>query len=414
MRYRKIADHTPKGYLIDLFDLGFPEGMQKGGGLWDNIWAKRRRLGKFDLGTKKDGTVTDEAIRKSQKQEGGDLQDGLADYISREVPFGREILRTFGQDPVYNEAVRFQSLPENVAKQQAEIDRFDPSDVEVTEGTREASLDTSQPLIKRMFGMLGETAMDYYDRFTTPGPRKVGLEMGGNLYNYYQDGGELPRRRELQPPQLPEIEPFSAPGIEEGTGQTPLSSYLADVATFAPDVANIAASRRLPSVPTPQQETPVTLERYSDDAIVADMARQFRGVTRGIGENVAQAGAATAATASTLASYLNERNKALDQNRRLNAQIGAQEAALNAQIGARNTQRINRYLEERQRRRLAGQQIRSGALASVSEKIQAREAERNQMELDRLRLNLLGRRFEESGVMDRNLSDLLDRYESIQ
>ncbi len=44
------------------------DGSKSKRGLWDNIRAKRKRVGKSNMPSKSKGTVTDKAIKKSQKK----------------------------------------------------------------------------------------------------------------------------------------------------------------------------------------------------------------------------------------------------------------------------------------------------------------------------------------------------------
>ena len=133
-----------------------------------------------------DQEASKEIEASNQFQEGGQLEPP-------KFPFSREISRLFGEDEVLNQAMQFQQLPENVARQEREFDEFRELVGDTTTGIpiKRPSLDTEKPFIKRFFEMLSETTSDHIKNMIEPN-RKIGSFKKGGVRKY-QDGGDPPR-----------------------------------------------------------------------------------------------------------------------------------------------------------------------------------------------------------------------------
>lgn len=186
-------------------------------------------------------------------------------------------------------------------------------------------------------------------------------------------------------------------------------------ATFGPDVFNTFLTSRMPkpNLPTPKMEKQRRLERVRPDAALAANAR----ITSNIGRQISAANSQSSAIGSNLGSLLAKRlygdNAVRSDYNRLNAQIGAQEAQMNTGIGARNTERTNsrnlnqHMLElERKNRQLSGlSQISS----NVGNKVLQLGQEKNFKDMSLAELEVLKKGYEESGVYNRRLEELITK-----
>ncbi len=177
--------------------------------------------------------------------------------------------------------------------------------------------------------------------------------------------------------------------------------------TFLPDIMNLQDLKRMPIPEEPATESRVTLDRLTPDAQFNRITRATREAGRNIRSNTAQSATANASMSNLLSRRLEAENQARTSTNAQNMQIAAQEAALNTGVKARNAATTNQYLQNITQRKLAQMQGRSQSRSNIAEKVLMLGRERNQKKLDQKRLDLLSKKYEDSGVFNRQLLDIL-------
>jgi hypothetical protein len=181
-----------------------------------------------------------------------------------------------------------------------------------------------------------------------------------------------------------------------------------NVATYAPDLINMALTASLPKPPKPRFELTKKLSRVNPDAALAENARITTNLGKSLTKTTSQAGIAASNLGALLAKRLSGDNAVRSEYNRLNAQIQGQEASLNTGIGARNTERMNDYLRsklERKNRQLAGY---SQIASNVGNKVLMQTRESNLKDLSLAELEVLKKAYQDSGVYDRNFQAVMD------
>lgn len=160
-------------------------------------------------------------------------------------------------------------------------------------------------------------------------------------------------------------------------------------AMVAPNITNAFLQKRLKGPASPNLEVKNKLKKFTPDAAIASQNRLFNQAQTAIQRGTAQSSDLGAATGSLLAKRLAAQNETYGAVNNLNANIQNQEAQLNAGIGARNTERVNTYnqgVSDFINKKL---QLTSENVANLSAKIQARGREKNQMDLDKEKYQIL-------------------------
>lgn len=178
--------------------------------------------------------------------------------------------------------------------------------------------------------------------------------------------------------------------------------------TYGSNIAN--SLRRVPDAPNARIQRGVNLKRSNINDRLADIGRQGRVAGLNIDKNTAQAGTANSARAQLLASSLNAKNKLVGENNRLNASISNRETGINANIDARNLSQLSIADRDRVERENKIQSLSSANVANMSEKYQLSERDKRLTKLDELKLKILSKKYEDTGVADRSTKSLLDEY----
>lgn len=180
------------------------------------------------------------------------------------------------------------------------------------------------------------------------------------------------------------------------------------LATYGPNVAAAILQSKLKGPASPQLEQFKALDRVRPDAQLAAIDRDTLNAVQNIKMNTAQAGDIASAQGNLLAKKLAAQNEVYGQNQALNAQIQAQEAGLNVPIGARNADRSTIYRQGLNDFSNLKTRLTSENIANVGQKYMLGEKEKNQIERDKFAMKYIGRRFKDSGVVDRNNEDFTD------
>jgi hypothetical protein len=169
----------------------------------------------------------------------------------------------------------------------------------------------------------------------------------------------------------------------------------------------INAFRRIPKPSRPELEVPVSADLVNYDSDRVDMDRQFRGVVKGAENASANPSLANATRVGAFAKLLEGRSRVTQAESNSNSQIKNQTRALNATIGARNTERNNDFKDKLVQRTIAQQQHNAANIANFSDKVQMERRDRAMMDLEKDKLEIIPRVYKDSGVVDRNVLDLL-------
>lgn len=187
-------------------------------------------------------------------------------------------------------------------------------------------------------------------------------------------------------------------------------NLLTNVATFAPNIVSTALQSRLKGPASPQLESGVKLKRISPTAQLAELNRQTGAVSETINKNTAQSADLIAGQGSLLAKKLNAQNNIYGQVNSENARIGSQEAYLNQGTKARNAGRLNQFMSDSVDFSNAKKRLTSENVANLSGKVLSQGREKNLMDKDKLALEVLAKSYGDSGVYQRNLDELLEKY----
>lgn len=184
-------------------------------------------------------------------------------------------------------------------------------------------------------------------------------------------------------------------------------------ATVAPNIANAFLQSRLQGPPTPQLETQARFKRFTPDAQLAEVGRQFNTAQAMLAKGTAQSSDLTAGVGSLLAKRLAANNQIQGQVNNLNAEVNNQEAQLNQGVQARNAERTTNFRNEGVAFKNRKTQLTSENIANLSNKIQSNTRERNQMKKDQQAYEFLQAAYGDSGVLDRLKEDRPDLFENL-
>lgn len=251
---------------------------------------------------------------------------------------------------------------------------------------------------KQRFQWGTEDQMDLLDSFN-PGAKRVNLDMGDPstsanasfLPDMSGSSSTTPQKRKF----------------DWGAAGDTAMGFATTLGTFLPDIANLRDISRMPTPEQPITESRVSLDRVTPDAQFARINRATRDAAKNIRSNTAQSASANASMANLLSRKLEAENAARAATNQQNTEIQSREAALNVGVKARNAASANEYLQNVTQRGLAQIQSRSQSRANIAEKVLGLGRERNQMKLDRKRMALLAKKYEDSGVFNRQLLDIL-------
>ncbi len=182
------------------------------------------------------------------------------------------------------------------------------------------------------------------------------------------------------------------------------------LATFGPNVLNQILQSRLKGPASPTLENTTRLDRIDPRAQLAAARNATGQAQQSIKSNTAGAGNFASATGSLLSKRLGAENQIYGQTNQINTQIGNQEAMLNQATKARNNMRINDYNQNTLDFKNKKLQLTSENVANASGKFLQQGRERNEIDRDKLALEILGKGYGDSGVMQRNLDVIIEEY----
>ena len=178
-----------------------------------------------------------------------------------------------------------------------------------------------------------------------------------------------------------------------------------DVAPYVSNIYN--ASKRLPAPPTPVYENPISANLVNFVADRVDLDRDLLGLNRGVDQSTANPGLSNALRVSNLGKFLEAKNRLAQTQGNLNADINNQTARFNSNLLGRNVERMNDYRNNLFGQKVNQRRLDSENLANATDKFQMQVRDKNQMNLEADKLEILKRKYRDTGVLDRNLLDLL-------
>jgi hypothetical protein len=182
------------------------------------------------------------------------------------------------------------------------------------------------------------------------------------------------------------------------------------LATYGPNTINSFLQSKLKGPAAPTLETGVKLDRIDPSAQLAGNARQASNAAKTLRNGVAQSSDLISATGSLLARRLAADNSVLGQTQGQNAEIQGREALLNQGVKARNAERISGFKQSTNDFSNRKLQMTSDNLANLSQKVMARGRESNEIDRDKLALDIIKSQYGDSGVIPRNFETYLDEY----
>jgi hypothetical protein len=365
------------------------ESFKKGG----TIHIKPENRGKFNATKKKTGKTTEELThsknpvtkkraifaqnaKKWHHADGGTLDDKLAS------------LNAFTEGPVndslqamYQKQPGFATTPEAILKQKLRDYSGANTNLSLT-GQPVTSINPVSPSAASL------SIDDPYNTDKLSGIRtKLSsgeVDGGGPLYN----------------PNTPQT---SDQGINWNKAGTQL-------ATYGPNIVNSFLQSKLKGPAAPTLETGTKLDRVDPSAQLAGNARQARNATKTLRNSVGQSSDLISATGSLLSRRLAADNAVIGNNQAVNAEIQGREAMVNQGVKARNAERLSGFKQLQSDFANRKLQMTSDNLANVSQKSLAQGREQNEIDRDKLALQIMKEQYGDSGIMSRHFDDMLDNY----
>lgn len=219
---------------------------------------------------------------------------------------------------------------------------------------------------------------------------KLGYGKGGKMG--YDKGGPYSGMLPLQQPQE---DGFAGINQPQAGNSFNWGSAANSAATVAPNVTNAFLQKRLKGPKAPQLETDLRLQRVDPSAQLAETARQANMINSSISKNTSQGSNLSSSLGLVLAKRLATNNQIYGQNQQINAQIQGNEAQINQASRARNASRINEFRGNQVDFANKKVQLTSENVANLSAKIQSNRREKNLMNLDKDKFNIIQSRFED-------------------
>lgn len=179
---------------------------------------------------------------------------------------------------------------------------------------------------------------------------------------------------------------------------------LANIA--APTIASALARKKLKGPATPVMENRIGLKRVNADAQLADASNQFGQAEKVAQLNTAQSSDLISAIGNLRAKRVSANNQIQGQTQNINADIANNETQLNMGISARNAQRVTDFRQAGNDFSNMKQRLAVDNVANLSTKLQQFSAEKNREQLDQDNMLVNSWKFEDSGVIDRRMTDL--------
>lgn len=273
--------------------------------------------------------------------------------------------------------------------------------------------DELQAKDKKFYDNVDKTVGEQFKEFLKEREmKKKTLARGGKVKPKFGPGGDIDPYAGIQ-----RDETIREDGFAGVTGKQP-SSFNSDqfqkgvtsLATFTPNIVNAALQKRLKGPAIPELESMKRLKRVDPRAQLAGANRAYNQAKGVIGANTAQGSNLAAATGNLLAKRLAGENQIYGVVNNQNSQIQNQEALMNQVAGARNIDRLNNYSNNKVEFNNKKLQLTSENVANLSGKILQQGKEKNEIDRDKLALEVIGKSYGDSGVMQRNLDAQIDEY----
>lgn len=184
---------------------------------------------------------------------------------------------------------------------------------------------------------------------------------------------------------------------------TDYGNKLNDVVPFISNVAN--SFRRLPNPPKPIMENYFNPALINLDNARNDVRRSQLNTNSGLNYRLGNSAVAQALRGQNLATTVNSMNDISAQEANSNSNIINNNNYLNSYVGYRNTERKNQYNQDIISKTVNQQRIDSGILANASDKYQFMRKDKNLMNLENRKLDILPEFYKDTGVYNRNLLD---------
>jgi hypothetical protein len=205
--------------------------------------------------------------------------------------------------------------------------------------------------------------------------------------------------------KAPDLKPTWMNDREYATDTKP--DWQRDLADVAPYVSNFAnAFRRAPEPAVPKTFNPVRFQKVNFAADMAEADRTVAGLNQGL--NGLSENAATAARTANLVQGQRVKNQISQEEANQNAQISNREALVNNQVDMQNVNNQNQYQDMRVNKKMVDTTMQSANLANAADKFVASSNQRDLMQLEGTKFDILSKVYRDSGVLDR-LTDDMDR-----
>lgn len=182
------------------------------------------------------------------------------------------------------------------------------------------------------------------------------------------------------------------------------------ITSIAPYVTNlINSTRRLPAPPTPTLEQTISPDLISTDADKMELEREVRGMNKGIEQSTSNPSLVNSQRVANFGNLLTAKGKLSQFEKNTNAGIKNQTRYFNSSVSARNVERDNQYKNEQIARILAQSNFDASNLADATTKYQQQTRDNSMIDLENRKLDILPRLYEDTGVVNRNLLDLLNK-----
>lgn len=182
------------------------------------------------------------------------------------------------------------------------------------------------------------------------------------------------------------------------------------VATYAPNVVNAFLQSKLKGPASPTLESGLKLDRVDPSANLSAANRSFTTANKAVKRGVSQSSDLLAATGNLLSKKLTADNAIYGQNQALNAEIQGREAFMNQGVKTRNTERTNQFRQDKVDFSNRKKQLTAENVSNAGTKALIQGKEHNEIDRDKLALEVMSKAYGDSGVIPRNFEDTLDKY----
>lgn len=244
---------------------------------------------------------------------------------------------------------------------------------------------------------------------TLNGMKKKKLDGGGFIGN--TSGLGTTGFMGIKKPTFKTIKPVTAPG-NPGAESDPFnaSSLATGLATFGPNLLSSVMQKKLKGPAAPQLETGIKLNRFSVDPQLQEANRQFSTAQRVIQRGTAQGSDLIAGTGSLLAKKLSAQNQIYGQINQVNSDVANKEAILNQGSRVRNAERITNFRNDTNDFANKKIQLSTENAANLGQKVLMKGKEHNEIDRDLFALGVLGKGYEDSGVLRRDTGKTIEDY----